>query len=121
VEGSNPFQQKIHYRKCPVCEQFMQRRNFRKASGVIIDRCNQHGTWLDADELEQITGFILAGGRPERAAFLAEQEARDEREAREARRFNAAVSTSRTTLTTITTGRAEGGFSLLGLLNELLD
>jgi hypothetical protein len=43
----------------------MQRRNFRRSSGVIIDRCFDHGTWLDADELEQITGFILSGGRPE--------------------------------------------------------
>ena len=31
---------------------------------MIIDRCFDHGTWLDADELEQITGFILSGGRP---------------------------------------------------------
>ena len=42
----------------------MQRRNFRKASGVIIDRCSAHGTWLDADELEQIAGFILSGRQP---------------------------------------------------------
>jgi Zn-finger nucleic acid-binding protein len=40
----------------------MQRRNFRKKSGVIIDSCPSHGIWLDADELEQIAGFILSGG-----------------------------------------------------------
>ena len=49
-------------RKCPVCDGFMQRRNFRRSSGVIIDCCSRHGTWLDADELEQIAGFILSGG-----------------------------------------------------------
>jgi hypothetical protein len=40
----------------------MQRCNFRRKSGVIIDRCHDHGTWLDSDELEQIAGFILSGG-----------------------------------------------------------
>ena len=40
----------------------MLRRNFRRSSGVILDVCVEHGTWLDADELEQITGFILSGG-----------------------------------------------------------
>jgi Zn-finger nucleic acid-binding protein len=28
---------------------------------VIIDSCPSHGIWLDADELEQIAGFILSG------------------------------------------------------------
>jgi Zn-finger nucleic acid-binding protein len=60
--GSNPFQQKVQYRKCPECDAFMQRMNFQRSSGVILDRCAEHGTWLDADELEQIVGFLLAGG-----------------------------------------------------------
>lgn len=71
-QGSNPFQQKVQYRKCPECEGFMQRKNFQRSSGVILDRCGEHGTWLDADELEQIVGFLLAGGardyRPEPSA-----------------------------------------------------
>ena len=62
VTGSNPAAQSVRYRKCPECDAFMHRRNFRKSSGVIIDRCAEHGTWLDADELEQIAGFILSGG-----------------------------------------------------------
>jgi Zn-finger nucleic acid-binding protein len=65
VKGANPYRQSVQYRKCPVCEAFMQRSNFRKTSGVIIDRCHNHGTWLDADELERIAGYILSGGRPE--------------------------------------------------------
>ena len=86
VKGSNPFQQRVQYRKCPECEAFMQRRNFRKASGVIIDRCNQHGTWLDADELEQIAGFILSGGRPEAERY--------HEEGREAIRFRTSAGPS---------------------------
>lgn len=64
VKGANPAAQQVAYRKCPECEAFMQRRNFRRSSGVIIDSCRKHGTWLDADELEQITGFVLSGGNP---------------------------------------------------------
>ncbi len=63
VTGSNPAAQRVQYRKCPVCDGFMQRRNFRRSSGVIIDCCSSHGTWLDADELEQIAGFVLSGGK----------------------------------------------------------
>jgi len=58
--GGNPAVQRVRYRKCPVCEAFMQRRNYRTCSGVILDQCKGHGTWLDADELERIAGFILA-------------------------------------------------------------
>ncbi len=60
--GGNPVARGVHYRKCPVCEAFMHRRNFRRSSGVIIDRCHDHGTWLDADELEEIAGFIVDHG-----------------------------------------------------------
>lgn len=62
VAGANPRDTRVEYRKCPACEGFMQRTNFQKRSGVIIDRCHNHGTWLDADELEAIAGFILEGG-----------------------------------------------------------
>jgi len=62
VTGSNPAIQRVQYRNCPECDGQMQRRNYRKRSGVIIDSCPAHGTWLDADELERIAGFILSGG-----------------------------------------------------------
>jgi Zn-finger nucleic acid-binding protein len=86
ARGANPAQQRVQYRKCPECEAFMLRRNFRKSSGVIIDRCQEHGTWLDADELEQIAGFLLGGGdtsqtllQEERAVKQAEAKLRLER------------------------------------------
>jgi Zn-finger nucleic acid-binding protein len=65
VRGGNPMTQRVVYRRCPECDAHMQRRNFGKASGVIIDRCRDHGTWLDADELERIAGFLLGDKRPE--------------------------------------------------------
>lgn len=72
--GGNPVEVEVKYRKCPVCEQFMARRNYQQRSGVVVDHCRDHGTWLDADELEQIAGFIMSGGL-ERAAAAAEAEA----------------------------------------------
>ena len=74
----------------------MQRSNFRRSSGVILDVCRKHGTWLDADEIEQIAGFILSGGptsamleeehtTPRRAAAAASRALRVEHAARRAR------------------------------------
>jgi Zn-finger nucleic acid-binding protein len=51
----------------------MQRRNFQRISGVIVDACRRHGTWLDADEIERIAGFV--SGRPPDAAWVGGREA----------------------------------------------
>lgn len=66
VTGSNPARQGVQYRNCPECDAYMARRNYRKKSGIIIDSCSEHGVWLDADELEQIAGFILSGAGGDR-------------------------------------------------------
>jgi Zn-finger nucleic acid-binding protein len=116
VTGANPAAQRIEYRKCPVCMGFMQRRNFRKSSGVIIDCCRSHGSWLDADELEQIAGFILSGGKPS-ATLLEPEPSRGERRATaESARIRAAHSSSSRR------NREENGFvgTLLDVLTELL-
>ena len=52
----------VRYCPCPVCGALMNRLNFARCSGVIVDTCKQHGTWFDADELRQIVTFIEAGG-----------------------------------------------------------
>jgi Zn-finger nucleic acid-binding protein/ribosomal protein L40E len=52
----------VAYRACPVCGSRMHRRNFGRRSGVIVDWCGPHGTWLDADELEHIAAFVRRGG-----------------------------------------------------------
>ena len=85
VDGGNPARAKVEYRRCPECEGLMSRINFRRRSGVIVDRCHDHGTWLDADELEGIAGFVLSGraeaaARSE-AAMQAERERQDARAA----------------------------------------
>ena len=52
----------IHYVPCPECSQLMNRLNFARCSGVIVDVCKKHGTWFDRDELSRIVEFISGGG-----------------------------------------------------------
>ena len=53
---------KIRYRPCAQCGQLMNRINFARCSGVVVDVCRGHGTWFDRDELRGIVEFIRAGG-----------------------------------------------------------
>ena len=58
----NADSDKVRYVPCPQCGQLMNRINFARCSGVIVDFCKGHGTWFDADELRQIVEFIRGGG-----------------------------------------------------------
>lgn len=53
---------KVQYVPCPECSQLMNRMNFARCSGVIVDICKNHGTWFDRDELSRIIEFIRGGG-----------------------------------------------------------
>jgi Zn-finger nucleic acid-binding protein len=55
-------QTKVNYVPCPECSQLMNRANFARCSGVIIDFCKQHGIWFDRNELSRIVEFIRSGG-----------------------------------------------------------
>ena len=44
----------VYYIKCPVCAKIMNRVNFGARSGVIVDRCKDHGVWLDGGELRPL-------------------------------------------------------------------
>ncbi|MBW2726912.1 MAG: zf-TFIIB domain-containing protein [Deltaproteobacteria bacterium] len=115
-KGANPHKQRVQYRKCPECEAFMARRNFRKASGIIIDRCTEHGTWLDADELEEMAGFILSGGRPQAEAAIKQQEESD----RQHRPSSAAIDFEQVRSFGSSNADTNGGGVLLNILYELL-
>jgi Zn-finger nucleic acid-binding protein len=39
---------------CPVCTLRMTRQHHEDAPGVVIDRCRQHGTWLDHGEVARL-------------------------------------------------------------------
>jgi Zn-finger nucleic acid-binding protein len=53
---------KVRYIPCPECEQLMNRINFARCSGVVVDVCKGHGTWFDREELSRIVEFIRGGG-----------------------------------------------------------
>jgi Zn-finger nucleic acid-binding protein len=54
--------EKFSYRPCPRCSKMMNRVNFAKYSGVVLDVCRAHGTYFDRDELHRVVAFIQAGG-----------------------------------------------------------
>ena len=68
----------VKYVPCPCCNNLMNRRNFGRVSGIIIDLCDEHGVWLDYQELNQIVLFVEKGGL-ERTKRLEIEEAHDAR------------------------------------------
>lgn len=59
----NPAADPVSYIKCPVCSKLMNRVNFGTKSGVIVDRCRDHGVWLDGGELRHLFEWMKAGGK----------------------------------------------------------
>ena len=57
------LQDSVKYRNCPCCSRMMARRNFGRRSGVVMDACRDHGTWLDGGELARIIKWSTAGGQ----------------------------------------------------------
>ncbi len=94
------------YRPCPACARLMNRSNYARVSGVIVDTCREHGIWFDPDELRRVLAFIENGGlkrasQHEQAALQAERD-----------RLRDAVSDAR---------RGEGAASLGGILSGPVD
>ncbi len=52
----------VVYRPCPSCAKMMNRYNYARISGVILDGCKGHGLWFDRDELRQVLEFVQVGG-----------------------------------------------------------
>jgi Zn-finger nucleic acid-binding protein len=52
----------IVYRSCPRCRRQMNRRNFARYSGIVVDECRTCGTYFDAGELEDVFAFVRTGG-----------------------------------------------------------
>jgi Zn-finger nucleic acid-binding protein len=53
---------RVRYRACPECDDVMNRSNFGRVSGVVIDVCRPHGAWFDRGELAAIRRFLREGG-----------------------------------------------------------
>jgi Zn-finger nucleic acid-binding protein len=119
--GAAPETSKVNYVPCPECSQLMNRMNFARCSGVIVDVCKNHGTWFDRDELSRIIEFIRDGGlnasRAKEKIEIAEQRERLRQE-QLAASLNGSV---RLGITDDDDRRLNGIASARGLLKFLLD
>lgn len=68
----------VAYRPCAVCTKLMNRQNYGRRSGVVIDLCKDHGVWFDHDELRRVLDWVRQGGATHgevtEAARLSERE-----------------------------------------------
>lgn len=62
LESSTTGDAEPLYRPCPDCRKLMNRRNYGRRSGVIVDVCSGHGVWFDFGELARILAWIRDGG-----------------------------------------------------------
>lgn len=73
-------ERRVRYRPCVRCGRMMNRVNFARLSGTIVDVCRGHGTFLDAGELHAVITFIHGGGldrmRQRELADIKEQQRR---------------------------------------------
>ncbi len=60
--GPATTEQRFRYRPCLRCGRMMNRVNFARLSGTIVDVCRGHGTFLDRGELHAVASFIHDGG-----------------------------------------------------------
>ena len=72
------------YPKCPVCTQLMQRRIYASVSGVMVNRCDAHGTWVEREAAIRLIGLMRGDGDAELHALEARRSVEQaERHARE--------------------------------------
>jgi len=69
----------VRYVPCPDCAKLMNRVNFGKRSGIVLDSCALHGTWFDADELRRVVEFVRDGGLDRARAHERQQLAEERR------------------------------------------
>ena len=61
-EGPGGVEREWRYRPCPVCSALMNRRNYGRRSGVVLDVCAGHGVWFDPEELARVLEWVRRGG-----------------------------------------------------------
>ena len=83
----------VRYIPCPRCAKLMNRVNFARSSGVIMDVCRADGVWLDRGELQRVVGFVERGG------LAAAREHERQQIVDERRRLEAAKAAGSTTVT----------------------
>ena len=107
------------YISCPDCDQIMNRVNFGRRSGIIVDVCKPHGTWFDQDELPAIVDFVMGGGLEESERREAQALRDDARRRESSARASAQMAAMNPT---VRHGSAQGALfgSMLGAIGRLL-
>lgn len=77
------------YRPCLRCGKLMNRLNFGKQSGAVVDVCRGHGTFLDRGELHQVVRFVQEGGLDRARRAEVEQLREEQRRLRDLERQGA--------------------------------
>lgn len=114
---SNPALERVRYRRCPICQQLMNRRNFGRSSGIIVDICTGHGTWFDSGELSRVIAFAESGA----LARARRDEAARERAAQRSLGAPALVSAPAPTSVIAPATALDVCLGLLGSLADVLD
>jgi Zn-finger nucleic acid-binding protein len=83
-KSAPPAAERVRYRPCPRCAKMMNRVNFGRLSGTVVDVCKGHGTFLDPGELHSIVRFIQGGGLERARARQLEELKEQERRVRDA-------------------------------------
>ena len=64
LQNESPVpRRKVTYVPCPDCGKLMNRFGFGQRSGVVVDRCRDHGVWLEGGELHRLMEWKKAGGQ----------------------------------------------------------
>jgi Zn-finger nucleic acid-binding protein len=58
---STPEKTKMYF-NCPVCKNTMARKNFAQVSGIVLDRCPDHGTWVKHNEAIKLVEILSEVG-----------------------------------------------------------
>jgi Zn-finger nucleic acid-binding protein len=70
----------LRYRPCVICGALMNRRNYGRKSGVIVDVCARHGLWFDLHEIDRLLRWIHEGGEERSERFQREAERAEARQ-----------------------------------------
>jgi Zn-finger nucleic acid-binding protein len=111
----------VRYVPCPECGQLMNRVNFARCSGVVVDVCKNHGTWFDHAELQRVVEFIRAGGMSASRAREIEQLAEERRRLQQEQLAAGARSDSLFGFRDNDERQSRGGFGAGELIKLLLD